>query len=71
MGQILPKDGTAQGVAKARHSEGLYEPSKRLFLDPYAHAMFPGAAAQAWLGIERVPNGWTTKLQTTRHRPNN
>ena len=44
------KDGTAQGVAKARHYEALWEAPRRLFLDRYASQMYPGAFVQVWLG---------------------
>lgn len=44
------KDGTAQGVAKARHYEALWDEARRLFFDPHAAEMYPGAFVQAWLG---------------------
>ena len=44
------KDGTAQGVAKARHYEAMFDESHRLFLDPYAHLMYPGGWVQSLLG---------------------
>ena len=46
------KDGTAQGVAKLRHIETMFnEPGKKqLFQDPYAHKMYTGAGITACLG---------------------
>ncbi|MCH2108250.1 MAG: SAM-dependent methyltransferase [Polyangiaceae bacterium] len=44
------KDGTAQGVAKARDYEALWSPQQRLFYDPYARYMYPGATFQALMG---------------------
>lgn len=56
MGNVLfrNKDGTAQGVAKARHYEALLPPEKRLYYDPYAYAMFPGSCAQVWMGTDLI-----------------
>ena len=44
------KDGTAQGVAKARHYEAMWPPEKRLFHDPYARGIYPGGFVQQMLG---------------------
>ena len=44
------KDGTAQGVAKARHYEELWPEGRRLFTDRYARRMYPGSFVQTWLG---------------------
>ena len=60
MGALQSKDRTAQGVAKVRHMESLYEPSQRLYHDPYAHAMFPGAVVQNWIGTTGL--NWMYKI---------
>jgi methyltransferase (TIGR00027 family) len=48
------KDGTAQGVAKARHYEELWPEDQRLFTDIYAKSMYPGAFVQRWLGTGMI-----------------
>lgn len=47
LGLFKKGDGTAQGVAKARHMESIYPiegTEKRLFQDPYAHYFYAGSA---------------------------
>jgi len=46
------KDNSAEGVAKARHSEFMLEPSQQLYNDPYACYMFRGCSVQEWLGAK-------------------
>ena len=60
MGNLMPKDGTAQGVAKVRHYESLFPPSQQLYHDPYAYAMFPGSMVQKWMGPGGIDTlyGW-------------
>jgi len=48
------KDGTAQGVAKARHYEELWPEDRRLFTDKYARRMYPGSFVQTWLGTSTL-----------------
>ena len=54
------KDSTAQGLAKIRHCESMLNPSERLYVDPYAHRMFPGSWVQTAMGgnITRAANDW-------------
>lgn len=61
LGSLRKGDGTAQGVAKARHMETMYPikgSQKRLFEDPYAHHFYLGSSATAvlveWMGFERL-----------------
>lgn len=51
MGLFQSKDGTAQGVAKARDYEILWPEDQRLFSDPYAKDMYLGSFVQAWMGV--------------------
>ena len=74
VGMGKKKDATAQGVAKIRHIETLFqEPgNERLFEDPYAHKMYPGASIVACLGYKWLKkllkgiNGGVTFLLTGR-----
>ena len=48
------RDGTAQGVAKARHYEELWPEGRRLFTDRYARRMYPGSFVQTWSGTSAL-----------------
>lgn len=67
-------DGTAQGVAKARHMETIYPvqgTQKRLFEDPYAAHLYSGAAATAklveWTGalVYTIAGNFMTGVHNT------
>ena len=66
-------DGTAQGVAKARHMETIWPmkgDQKRLFEDPYASHLYTGAGATQlifeWVGAEGI-NRMLNNVQAAVH----